>query len=39
VKKLLVLLVAAAGATAVMRKRKSAEPDLWKQATQAADLR
>ena len=37
-KKLLVLL-AAAGATAVMRKRKSAEPDLWKQATQAADLR
>jgi len=39
-RKLLVLVAAAAGALAALRMRKTAaEPDLWKQATQAPDLR
>ncbi len=38
--KILLLLAAAAGALVVRRRKAAtAEPDLWKQATEAADLR
>jgi hypothetical protein len=38
-RKALVLLALAGAAFAALRRRRSDEPDLWKQATQAADLR